>query len=405
MEVEGGSAEAGAVAAATEGQASESEAKRRLLLLLALCTKKPSLLTDVLRVYARGVPSCQVTLQKQVAGVIPHISAAVRVATLVKLAQEHPPGSELLLLKMLHTAAELDDAPPRELAVHVARLCDRGVLDARFLVPALPSLRRSEVTPRLPMVCGLPANVARAALLRLLGVGAPRRPPPTPPPKGSDGALPPPLPPPLLPPFTPAELLVALHEVRTDGEQNLPSFAAAPAAAPAEADAAPGPADTDAQLDSPPAQVCVPVRLGALIDATNACLKERSLFPPEVLVVALGSLLEQTPIPRLALRTLLQALIYHPKLSEFALDSLQTLAQRSPWAQPNGGELWEGFARCAKKLLPRSLGVLLRAPPSKLEQLLSELPELRAQLLKFITEHKPTGLDPAVAALLEGAAT
>jgi symplekin len=146
------------------------------------------------------------------------------------------------------------------------------------------------------------------------------------------------------------------------------------------------------------------VSLAALIEATNVCLKERALFPPDVLSAAVGRLVEREPIPRLALRTLLQALIYHPKLGDFALETLEAVARRAPWGGAHGAELWEGFARCAKKLLPKSLGVLLRAPAPRLESLISESPELRAQLLKFVTDHKPTGLDPDVAALLEGAA-
>jgi hypothetical protein len=195
-------------------------------------------------------------------------------------------------------------------------------------------------------------------------------------------------------------LLVALHHVRTDDDETPPPPAEAPAAA---EDAPMGEAADAAELPPPPSAPSV--RLASLVEATTSCLKERALFPPEVLASALGQLVGEARIPRLTLRTLLQGLIYHPKLADFALDALDKVVSRAPWDEPHGAELWEGFARCVRKLLPKSLVLLLRAPAPRLAPLLDEHPELRVQLLKYITEHKPAALAPDVAALLEGAAT
>jgi hypothetical protein len=302
----------------------------------------------------------------------------------------------------LHIAADLEDVPPRALALEMTRLVDSGALDSRFLIPTLPALRKAEVSARLALLCALPTNVARAAILRLVGVGAPRRaPPPKPPPGAEPAQLPPPPPP--LPPFTPSELLVALHHVRTDDDP--PQLEEPPLAtgAPASADVPMGGPSEASELAPPPSAPSV--RLASLIDATTSCLKERALFPPEVLSSAIGQLIGEPHIPRLTLRTLLQGLIYHPKLADFALDALDKVVGRAPWDGAHGAELWEGFARCVRKLLPKSLVLLLRAPAPRLAPLLDEHPELRVQLFKYITEHKPAALAPEVAALLERAAT
>lgn len=302
---------------------------------------------------------------------------------------------------MLHVAAELDGGPPRDLAAEIVARCLRGELDARFALPVLPATSRSEIEPLLPAICALPPNVTKAAILRLVGVGIPVRAQPAAKPAAADGADAAPdaaaaagAAPTAESAFTPAELFEALHRIRArdDGDDNV---SRAPAAAPA-------PAPTGAE---PAAGAPTSAPLGSLVEATHACLKERKIFTADALAAALPRIVAHEPLPRLALRSVLQAYIYHPKLADLAFETLGTAVERAVWRGPHADEQFEGFARLAKKLLPRSLPTLLRVPARRLAPLLDESADLRAQLLKHITDERPGGLDPEVAALLEGAAT
>ena len=63
-----------------------------------------------------------------------------------------------------------------------------------------------------------------------------------------------------------------------------------------------------------------------VVQATNLCFKEKSMYTHEVLVTVLGKLLEQPNIPILFMRTVLQSIsIYGKDMIRFVINILQRL--------------------------------------------------------------------------------
>ncbi|KAH0820956.1 hypothetical protein GEV33_001835 [Tenebrio molitor] len=65
--------------------------------------------------------------------------------------------------------------------------------------------------------------------------------------------------------------------------------------------------------------------LKTIIKATSMCLQEKQVFTQEVLAVVLQQLMDQTPLPTLLMRTVIQALGSYPRLSGFVMNILQRL--------------------------------------------------------------------------------
>lgn len=65
--------------------------------------------------------------------------------------------------------------------------------------------------------------------------------------------------------------------------------------------------------------------LKTVIKATSMCLQEKQVYTQEVMAVVLQQLMEQTPIPTLLMRTVIQSLGSYPRLSGFVMNILQRL--------------------------------------------------------------------------------
>ena len=65
-----------------------------------------------------------------------------------------------------------------------------------------------------------------------------------------------------------------------------------------------------------------------MLVATNLCFQERNIFTQEVLCVVIDQLMEISPLPLLFMRTVLQSLVFHPKLLPFVLQILHKLIQK-----------------------------------------------------------------------------
>ena len=55
------------------------------------------------------------------------------------------------------------------------------------------------------------------------------------------------------------------------------------------------------------------------------CFSEKTIYTGEVLAVVMQQLMEQTPLPTLLLRTIIQSLSMYPKLIGFVMNILQRL--------------------------------------------------------------------------------
>lgn len=59
--------------------------------------------------------------------------------------------------------------------------------------------------------------------------------------------------------------------------------------------------------------------------ATNLCFGERNVYTSEVLAVVMQQLMEQSPLPMLLMRTVIQSLTMYPRLGGFVMNILSRL--------------------------------------------------------------------------------
>ena len=59
----------------------------------------------------------------------------------------------------------------------------------------------------------------------------------------------------------------------------------------------------------------------------------------ETLSFALTQIIAQEPLPLMCMRTLMQAIVYWPRITEFVMELLKTLIMKKVWLQPR---LWAG---------------------------------------------------------------
>ncbi|EFJ23751.1 hypothetical protein SELMODRAFT_442688 [Selaginella moellendorffii] len=233
---------------------------------------------------------------------------------LLSIISAPPQGCENLLLQVLHVLTE-GTTPSPELIKTIKQLHETRIKDAVFLIPILSSLSKEEVLPIFPRLVDLPPDKFQVALARIL--------------QGSAHTG---------PALTPAEVLIALHGI-------------------------------DQQRDAVP--------LKKVTEACSACLQQRNVFNQDVLAKVLNQLVEQTPLPKLFMRTVIQAVGTFRSLVGFVMDILLRLVNKQIWKTP---QLWVGFLKCASETTPHSFRVLLQLPTAQLENALVKHPTLKTPL-------------------------
>ena len=118
-----------------------------------------------------------------------------------------------------------------------------------------------------------------------------------------------------------------------------------------------------------------------VLQATNLCFKDKATYTQEVLAIVLQKLMEQTNIPILFMRTVIQSLAMYPRMIGFITNILQRLITKQVWKQK---VIWEGFIKCCEKTMPQSYAVMLQLPPPQLAQFLDEAPQIREPLLLHV---------------------
>ncbi|XP_026428427.1 uncharacterized protein LOC113324320 isoform X2 [Papaver somniferum] len=232
----------------------------------------------------------------------------------LRIISDPPQGSENLLMLVLQVLTE-ETIPSADLMATVKHLYQTKLKDAAILIPMLSSLPKDEVLPIFPQLVGLPLEKFQAALARIL--------------QGSAHTG---------PALTPAEVLVAIHGIRPERDG---------------------------------------VALKKITDACTACFEQRTVFTQQVLAKALNQLVDQTPLPLLFMRTVIQAIDAFPTLVDFVMEILTKLVNKQIWKMP---KLWVGFLKCASQTQPHSFDVLLQLPPPQLESTLNRHANLRAGL-------------------------
>lgn len=110
--------------------------------------------------------------------------------------------------------------------------------------------------------------------------------------------------------------------------------------------------------------------LKSTITAINVCLGMGTIFTSEVLAASLSQLITRIPLPQLFMRTVIQSISVAPKLRGFIVDLLGQLIGTQIWTN---GTQWKGWIMAAQQTAPESFPVILRLPPSVLDQALAGL--------------------------------
>ncbi len=208
------------------------------------------------------------------------------------------------------------------------------------MIPVLPGLSRDEIRSILPKLIAQSPELIKTAMARMLK------------PMPGTGAV--------TSPLSPAEYLVQLHALDRELLKNV---------------------DPKQSAES---NKLYTTRVKHILDATNLCFRDRQLYKQEVLAVVLQQLIDQTPLPRLFMRTLIQTLVVCPALNSFIMGILSRLLGKRVWEDST---LWDGFIKCAQMTKPHSLPVLMQLPRAQLALLLLKAPEFKQSLRAYAMEN------------------
>ncbi|XP_032939751.1 symplekin-like [Catharus ustulatus] len=316
----------------------EETIKQCLYLYLALLPHNHKLIHELASVYTEAIADIKRTVLRVIEQ--PIRGMGMNSPELLLLVENCPKGAETLVTRCLHSLT--DKVPPSpELVKRVRDLYHKRLPDVRFLIPVLNGLEKKEVIQALPKLIKLNPIVVKEVFNRLLGT------------QHGDGAS-------AVSPLNPGELLIALHNIDSS------------------------------KCD-----------MKSIIKATNLCFAERNVYTSEVLAVVMQQLMEQSPLPMLLMRTVIQALTMYPRLGGFVMNILSRLIMKQVWKYP---KVWEGFIKCCQRTKPQSFQVILQLPPPQLGAVFDKCPELREPLLSHVralTPHQQAHIPLSTMAILE----
>ncbi|XP_063228750.1 symplekin isoform X2 [Bacillus rossius redtenbacheri] len=307
-----------------------------LYLYMALLPVNEKLIHELARVYVQTSADVKRTilrlLEQPVRGMGMHS------LELLRLVEECPKGAETLVTRVIHILTE-KTPPSSELVERVRELYHTRVSDVRFLIPVLNGLTKKEVVAALPKLIKLNPVVVKEVFNRLLGTHSEYH----------------------SSPITPAELLIALHNIDP-----------------------------------------LKCELKMVIKATSLCFSDKQAYTQEVLAVVMQHLMEQSPLPTLLMRTVIQSLSLYPRLIGFVMNILQRLILKQVWTQK---KVWEGFIKCCQRTQPQSFQVLLQLPALQLQDVFDSCSELQAPLLAHVealTDNQRTHIPQSIMDVLMG---
>ncbi|ODN04325.1 Symplekin [Orchesella cincta] len=317
------------------GEWSDDLVKACLSLYLKLLNIKNSLIHELAKVYVETTADVKRSILRYVE--TPIRNMGMDSPELMKLLDSFPKGAETIITKIIHILTD-KTLPSADLVSRVRNLYAKRVSDVRFLIPVLNGLTKQEILTALPKLIKLNPVVVKEVFNRLLGIHVDAK---------TQHAS----------PITPVELMVALHNIDMS------------------------------KCD-----------MKTVIKATSLCFNETEVYSPEVLAVVINQLLEQSPLPTLLMRTVIQTLALHSQLSGFILNTLGRLV----WTQP---KVWEGFVKCCQRTIPKSIPILLTLPAPQLQQALDEATDLRQPLvthLMSLTPQQRSCLPPTILNIVLG---
>jgi len=304
-------------------------------LLFALSVKVPDFLDEIFEAYGHMDSSTQEVIQNLITPLVKSLGSSN--GKLLTLMRTCPAGSESLALRVLAIFTE-SGRPSAQLVALVKGLISERDLDARFLIPIIAEMDKSDILRYLPRIVSIlngeaePKNLVRSVFNSVVT---------TPPqtfgsvtsnlPRVRQSEL-----------LTPAELMVLLHESEKE------------------------------------------IGLKAAIEAINICFAMTDVFRSEILAVVMQQIVDEPVLPVLFLRTVIQAVTTYKSLVGFVSTTLLSrLITKKIWQNPH---LWEGFIRCAKAIAPASFGALLQLPKEQLRELVDKQPSLKSGLRDYVTK-------------------
>ncbi|XP_049584879.1 symplekin [Syngnathus scovelli] len=316
----------------------EETVRQCLFLYLSLLPLNHKLVHELASVYTEAIADIKRSVLRAIE--LPIRGMGMNSPELLLLVENCPKGAETLVTRCLHILT--DKVPPSpELVERVRDLYHKRVPDVRFLIPVINGLEKNEVIQALPKLIKLNPIVVKEVFNRLLGT------------QHSEGSS-------SVSPLTPGDLLISLHNIDS------------------------------AKCD-----------MKSIIKATNLCFGEKNVYTSEVLAVVMQQLMEQSPLPILLMRTVIQSLSMYPRLCGFVMNILSRLIVKQVWKYP---KVWEGFVKCCQRTRPQSYSVLLQLPPAQLAGVFERCPEMREPLLHHVrsfTPHQQAHIPASVMAVLE----
>ncbi|XP_042351036.1 symplekin [Plectropomus leopardus] len=316
----------------------EETVRHCLFLYLSLLPLNHRLVHELASVYTEAIADIKRSVLRAIEQ--PIRGMGMNSPELLLLVENCPKGAETLVTRCLHILT--DKVPPSpELVERVRDLYHKRVPDVRFLIPVINGLEKNEVIQALPKLIKLNPVVVKEVFNRLLGT------------QHSEGSS-------SVSPLTPGDLLISLHNIDS----------------------------TKCDMKS-------------IIKATNLCFGEKNVYTSEVLAVVMQQLMEQSPLPMLLMRTVIQSLSMYPRLGGFVMNILSRLIVKQVWKYP---KVWEGFVKCCQRTKPQSYSVLLQLPPAQLTSVFERCPEMREPLLQHVlsfTPHQQAHIPASIMSVLE----
>ncbi|XP_015791408.1 symplekin [Tetranychus urticae] len=307
-----------------ETQWTEDVIKIFLLPYLCLLPNNHKLIHDLALVYVSTIPDIKRVILRVLD--VPVKGMGMDSPELLLLVETCPKGAETLVTRIIHVLTD-KQPPSADLVSRVRDLYHKRVPDVRFLIPVLNGLSKREVIAALPKLIKLNQLVVKEVFNRLLGTQVE---------SGQNYQS----------PLTAADLLVALHNI--------------------------DPSKCD---------------MKTVMKAISLCFAEKHIYTDEVLAIVMQLLMEQSPLPTLLMRTVIQSLSLHPRLLGFVMNILQRLILKQVWNQK---KVWEGFIKCCQRTKPQSFQVLLQLPAPQLRTVFRNSPDFKPALQEHVSSFTDT---------------
>ncbi|CAK9300056.1 unnamed protein product [Gordionus sp. m RMFG-2023] len=325
-----------------------------LQLFLQILPKNHKFINDLINVYVDAHSDIKRIILRSLEGPV-KLMGGVESSELLSAIKKCVKGSETLITRLVYiltieSSSNISSHRPPVSLVNAVRWLyyqTKTVTDVRLLIPIVTGLTREEILNLLPKFVALSnINLLKEVLYKCCSYVSI---------------------------LTPSELLVALHMIPA---MMTPSFTTTIP-------------KVDEDTGDPEGKVEIEENTcdtKALIRAINICFANKRLFTPEVISIAIESLVEVNPLPILFMRSVIQSIVQYPKLIGFIVKILYNLVEKEIWKQK---QAWLGFIKCCQKIMPQSLPILILLPIKELKDLFMLAPDLKETLLDYINKMSP----------------